>query len=162
VSRKWVVNASPLITLGKVSGLWLFEKMCSDLVIPEGVVWEIDQGSADDPARIWIHREGTHFVRRLEDIHPVVIAWDLGKGETDVLSWAYFNREYEAVLDDRAARNCASSLGLRYRGTLGVMLLAKKEGVLPQIKPLVNKLVDSGFRINEEVLRSVYKLANEV
>ena len=55
--RKWVVNSSPLIILGKLSSLCLFEKMCPNLVIPEGVAHELDQGPVNDPARVWIHRE---------------------------------------------------------------------------------------------------------
>ncbi len=35
--NRWVVNASPLITLGKVSKIALLQTMCSDLIIPEGV-----------------------------------------------------------------------------------------------------------------------------
>jgi hypothetical protein len=49
-----------------------------------------------------------------------------------VLSWAYLNSDYEAILDDRAARNYASSLGIRVWGTIGIILLAKKERALPE------------------------------
>ncbi len=55
-------------------------------------------------------------------------AWDLGLGESQVLSWIYQNPGYEAILDDRAAKNAAASLGIPVRGTLGVILLAKREG----------------------------------
>lgn len=161
MSRKWVVNASPLITLGKAFAISLFEKMCSDLVIPESVAQEIDHGSGDDPARIWISREGIAFVRKIGPIPSLITAWDLGKGETEVISWAYSNRGYEAILDDRAARKCASSLGIHVRGTLGVILLAKREGVLAQAKPLLTTLVESGFRIDRELLKAAYQLAGE-
>ena len=61
MSRKWVLNTSPLVTLGKVSGISLLERTCSDLIVPEGVVRELDQWSAADPARIWIHGDGGNF-----------------------------------------------------------------------------------------------------
>ena len=138
MTRKWVVNASRLIILGKVSKIDLLQRMCSDLIIPEGVVLEVNQGPVDDPAGIWIRGEGATLVRRLVDIPSLILSRDLGKGETEVISWAYLNRDYETILDDRAARNCASSLGIRVRGTIGIILLAKKEGVLPQVKPLLN------------------------
>jgi predicted nucleic acid-binding protein len=82
-------------------------------------------------------------------------------GETEVISWAYFNSGYEAILDDRAARNCAASVGVPVRGTIGIILLAKKEGVLFQVKPLLSRLMASGFRIAPELLREAYKLAEE-
>ena len=161
MSRKWVVNASPLITLGKISGIAVLERMCSDLIVPEGVVWELDQGSADDPANVWIHREGASFVRRLKEIPPLIVSWDLGTGETEVISWAYLNPSYEVILDDRVARNCASCLGIPVRGTIGILLLAKKERVLPQVKPLLSQLTESGFRISPELLKVACKLAGE-
>ncbi len=159
--RTWVVNSSPLIILGKLSSLYLFEKMCLKLVIPAGVAHELDQGPVNDPARNWLHREGASFVRDIEKIPPLIQAWDLGKGETDVISWAYVHPEYEAILDDRAARNCASSLGIQVIGTLGVVLLAKKCGILSQVKPLIISLMEQGFRIDSELLRTVYKSASE-
>lgn len=159
--RKWVVNSSPLIILGKLSSLYLFERMCPNLVIPEGVAHELDQGPDNDPARVWIHREGAPFVRNLDKIPPLIQAWDLGNGETEVISWAYVHPEYQAVLDDRAARNCASSLGIQVIGTLGVILLAKQDGILSQVKPLITRLLELGFRIAPELLSTAYRLADE-
>jgi len=161
VTRKCVLNASPLITLGKISQIGLLEAVCSDLIIPEGVVHEIDQGAVDDPARIWTHEHGEPFVRRLETIPPLILAWDLGKGETEVISWAYLNPGYDAILDDRAARNCASALGIKVIGTIGLVLLAKREGALSQVRPVLLQLKESGFRITPQLLRAACKLANE-
>lgn len=52
MTRKWVVNASPLIALAKISQVGLFPQLCSTLVIPRGVVQEIQAGPDDDPAKI--------------------------------------------------------------------------------------------------------------
>ncbi len=160
MTRKWVLDASPLIALGKVSAIALLERICPDLIIPEGVVRELDQGP-DDPARIWIHEQGLPFVRRVETVPSLVLAWDLGKGESEVISWAYLNPGYDAILDDRAARNCASALGIKVIGTIGLVLLAKKEGALSQVKPLLRQLDESGFRIAPALLHAACKLANE-
>jgi predicted nucleic acid-binding protein len=78
-----------------------------------------------------------------------------------VISWAYVHPEYHAVLDDRAARNCASSLGIQVIGTLGVILLAKQDGILSQVKPLITRLLELGFRIAPELLSTAYRLADE-
>ncbi len=60
MTRKWVLNASPLIILGKVSQIGLLEELCSSIIIPEGVATELDQGPVEDPARIWLHERGAH------------------------------------------------------------------------------------------------------
>ncbi len=78
-----------------------------------------------------------------------------------MLSWAYFNPSYEAILDDRGARNCATTLGIRVRGTVGVVLLAKKEGLVPQIAPLLKELTTAGLRVSDTLMEKVLHLAGE-
>ena len=145
MSRKWCLDASPLMTLGKISQLSLLETLCSEIVIPEGVVQEIDQGPAEDGAKMWIHGPGSRFIRHVSDIRPVIAAWDLGRGATEVLSWAHLHPAFEAIIDDRTAKNCAFSLGVRARGTIGVILLAKKEGLVSEFEPWLHQLVQSGW-----------------
>jgi len=48
--RKWVVNASPIILLAKISKLSLLPDLCDKLVIPLAVSKEIAQGPQNDPA----------------------------------------------------------------------------------------------------------------
>lgn len=60
MSRKWVVNASPLIVLGKVAEIALLERLCSTLVIPDGVVHELDRGPNNDPAREVVLAKGSY------------------------------------------------------------------------------------------------------
>jgi len=50
----WIVNASPLILLGKINRLDLLEQLCRSLVIPYPVSLEILAGPDLDPAKIWI------------------------------------------------------------------------------------------------------------
>ena len=101
MTRKWVINASPLIVLAKISQISLLPQRCSEIVIPTGVVQEINFGLGDDPAKIWLNNEGASWIRAVEPIEPVVASWDLGLGESHILSWAYQNPGYEAILDDR-------------------------------------------------------------
>jgi predicted nucleic acid-binding protein len=49
------------------------------------------------------------------------MAWDLGAGETAVLSYALANSGWTAVVDDNAARKCARSFAISAKGTLAVV-----------------------------------------
>lgn len=159
--RKWVVNASPLIILSKINHLFLLQHLAKEIVVPAGVAKEVAQGPVDDPARQWLQTQGQALLREMGTIPPVVIAWDLGLGESEVLAWAYQNPGYEAVLDDRAARNCALSLNLPTRGTLSVILLAKKEGHLQEVTPILQQLEQAGFRVAPAIISTAKKLAGE-
>lgn len=78
-----------------------------------------------------------------------------------MLSWAIRHREYEAILDERAARKAATILQIPVRGTLSLILLAKQAGLIASARVEVDKVVESGFRIGSDVLVKVLKLANE-
>lgn len=91
----------------------------------------------------------------------MVATWDLGLGESHVLSWIYQNPGYEAILDDRAAKNSATALGVPVRGTLGVILLAKREGRLESAKVLFEQLVQVGFRVSPKVLAAALQLVGD-
>ena len=135
--------------------LWLLPKLCDDLALPLGVIEEINYGPLDDPARKWIDSEGTRFLIDAGNVPTIISAWDLGKGESQVLAWAYLNKDYVAVLDDRAARNCASALGIKVIGTLGLIVLAHRNQLIPNVVPVFEKIVSTGFRVDGALIRRI-------
>jgi predicted nucleic acid-binding protein len=56
--KKWVVNASPIISLCSINKASFLTELCDDLLIPKGVAEEIDGGIDKDPARIWLEDFG--------------------------------------------------------------------------------------------------------
>lgn len=160
MARQWAVNASPIIALGKIGRLSLLDALCSRLVIPLAVVEEVTAGSARDGAADWIGGQRERFVQ-ISEIDPLVVAWDLGKGEGEVLTWVKRNSGFEAIIDDRAARNCADALNIPVRGTVGIILPAKSAGLVRQVKPLFEELMQAGMRVDEVVLKTAIELARE-
>lgn len=161
MSKKWVLNASPLIVLTKIDQIRLLKQLCDDLVVPAGVAGEITQGPEDDPARRWLNLSGKEFIREVGPIPPSIIAWNLGQGECEVIAWANENPGYEAILDDRAARNCALAFNIPVRGTIGILLLAKNKGLLERVTPIFLQLELTGHRIGPELLEAAKRLAKE-
>jgi predicted nucleic acid-binding protein len=105
--------------------------------------------------------EGARWIRDVEQVDPVIAAWDLGLGESHVLTWAYQHLGYQAILDDRAAKTAALALRIPVRGTLGVILLAKQEGKITAAKPLFDQLVQAGLRVSGEILEAALRLVDE-
>lgn len=66
--RKRVVNASPLILLGKVDKLSLLEELAAELVIPNSVIEEIQEEPGDDPARVWLRSVATSYMRNVGQV----------------------------------------------------------------------------------------------
>lgn len=153
MSERWVVNASPLILLAKVNHLDLLDQLNESFVVPEAVVAEILAGPPDDPARIFLEKGSVSTVT--VSPHPLVVAWDLGAGETAVLSHALDNPPYKAIIDDGAARRCAHTLSIPLAGTLAIILVARQKELIPAAVPVLQSLQSHGFRIHETILRRV-------
>jgi predicted nucleic acid-binding protein len=161
VSNKWVVNASPLILLCKIQRISLLPALTQELVIPRSVAAEIQMGPASDPARDWLSEGGSSYIRSDVPAIPGITAWDLGAGESAVLSWAQAHAGFEAILDDRAARTCALINNILVRGTLGVVFAAKRRMLIPKAKPLCEDLVQAGMRISVDYLQKALSLIGE-
>ncbi len=155
MAEQWVVNASPLIVLAKIGKLDLLVQLADEVVVPRAVVQEIQAGPEDDPARVFLSSAPFPVV----DVpaHPIILGWDLGKGETSVLSYAFMHAEWKVVIDDGAARRCARTLGIPMIGTLGIILRARKLGYIPAAAPLLQALKARGFRLNDGVIREALR-----
>jgi predicted nucleic acid-binding protein len=118
------------------------------MVIPGQVAEEIHQGPDSDAVKNWLSGAvGEKHIVEAPQPPPVVANWDLGAGESHVLSFALANRGYEAVLDDLASRKCAKTLAIPTLGTLGVLLLVKKRGLIAAVSPIADELLEAGFHV---------------
>ncbi len=97
--KGWIFNASPLILLGKIHQLHLVEALSPGFRVPRAVIVEIGAGAPDDPAVKWLGgtRLSTHFVDT-PPAPPLLTQWDLGAGETAVLSLALADGSAAVVL----------------------------------------------------------------
>jgi len=66
------------------------------------------------------------------------------------------------ILDDKDARKVARGFGLKVTGTLGILLLARRKGLIPAVGPYIEELRKHGFRISEDVLGKILESAGEL
>ena len=159
--KKVIVNSSPLIVLFKSQQADLLAQLFDEILVP-GAVWdEVTTGSKNDVAATELVK--VSWARRTEipSISPEVLAWDLGKGESAVLGLALKKPGFAVVIDDRAARRCAQSLGVVSMGTAGVILLAKKRGLIPLASPGIQALQDAGLWLSAPLINLLQQQAGE-
>ena len=155
MKERWVVNASPMICLAKAGQIDLLLKLPGEIIIPAVVAEEIIAGPQGDPAR-QVLASGKFIIVETGTL-PEILAWDLGKGETGVLSYTKSNPGWTAIIDDLAARKCARSLAIPFIGTLAVVLLAKKRGLVASAADVMRSLQAAGLRLEDEVIRVAMK-----
>jgi hypothetical protein len=109
---------------------------------------------------------------RVEDIewikvcHPagerdVPLVTDMGPGETEVLMLTIERTDAIAVLDDGLARRVARMLDLPFTGTLGILLDAKKRGLITEVRPLLHRLEKLRFHLSKQTTELILKRAGE-
>ena len=65
------------------------------------------------------------------------------------------------IVDDRPARRLALNLGLPVVGTAGILLRAKRLGIIPEVRPLVDEIIRRGFRLSPAIREKVLVDAGE-
>jgi predicted nucleic acid-binding protein len=147
-----VCNSSVLITLDNVGILPVLKALFKEVFIPKAVRKEVF-GRKKLPA----------FVKCIEIAEPIalkVLESNLEAGEGEAIC---LYEEMDAdllIIDDLEGRRVAERLGINITGTLGVLLLAKREKIIDTVKPLLDEIVVYGFRVADELYQEI--LINEI
>lgn len=161
MSSEWVIDASSLIILGKLSLIDIVISLSDRLIIPGGVAEEVMRGPANDNAKSWIIKEGKTYIKNTGAIDLKIASWGLGLGESEVISYCYLNPQHIAIIDDRAAKKCAEAFSIKVKGTLALIVMAKKANLIPQVKPVLDRMINSGFRIKPTLYDKIIGIVNE-
>jgi predicted nucleic acid-binding protein len=159
--REIICNTSPIQYLHQLGLLHILKALAGQVIIPPAVVDELAMGHRlgidlpDLEALEWVK------VRRPASAPVLPLVTYLGPGETEVLALALETPDAVVVLDDALARQTAEVLKIRLTGTLGLLLDAKRKGLIPMVAPFLTKLHALGFRIAPHTRTVVLKLAEE-
>ena len=147
-----VANASPLILLSKGGCLDLLRVAGERILTPAAVVAEIS-GAAQTI------RPSGPFIRQVGWAWLKTRRWP-GRFWRGI--WGRASRpcwlgqrpipEAEAICDDLAAPPLRKALGIPVRGTVGIVLLAKRRGVIPAARPVIERMVRSGMYLSDRAL----------
>ncbi len=161
MSLKRIVNASPLILLSKVDHLDLLQVEADELIVPDKVIDEIRAYGGTDSTVQKVQKAAWLKVVPTTTIPATIASWNLGDGESSVLAFAVGEVDVEVVLDDLQARRRAAGLGLTVRGTVGIVLLARQNSVIPAARPVIENLRRSGMYLTDEFARRMLALVGE-
>lgn len=156
--RKVIVNTAPLIALAGVGQLNLLRQLYSEITIPGAVYHEI----ISEPARSLVSAAEWIKIEKITGaIRKSAFSSRLHAGEIEVIILAQEAKADLLIMDDNAAKKTAKYLGLTVTGTMGVLLRAKKEGFISEVKPLLEGLINDGLYVSPTVQNYVLEQAGE-
>jgi predicted nucleic acid-binding protein len=132
-----VADTGPLISLAVIDQLDLLDALFHRVVIPQAVWRELEaniEALSIPAARRF--RGNVIAVKRYQDINP-----DLDTGEKEAIILCEEIQADQLLIEDKAARSFAEDRGIICTGTLGILIEARTENLIPALRPLFVELL---------------------
>ncbi|MEX0997227.1 MAG: DUF3368 domain-containing protein [Flavobacteriaceae bacterium] len=146
-----ISDTSTLILFHKIEEFNILEKVYGELITTPQVAQEFGE---ELPNFIKIQQVTD---KKYQDF----LESQIDSGEASAIALATEYDDVLLILDDLKARKLALQLKFKITGTLGVIHKAKQMGLINNVKPLINKLIATNFRISETIVDEILKLNNE-
>ena len=152
-----VSNASPIIFLWKIKKLDSLFKLYKTIYMPKKVFEELSK-QEDDYFKSYLP------CFKIEKIEGKLLSFQLHEGESEAVNLAIKKKADLILLDDKKARIVAKSMGIRIKGTLGLLLtfLDKKFIAYNEFKILLDNLINANFRIDINLYKDILKEAENI
>lgn len=158
-----VSDSGPIIHLSMIGRTELIHHLFGEVLLPGAVYREVVEAGAGLPGSLEL--QGASWATVAEPTPSTRLAKllesDLDPGEVAAILLALERDAGLILVDDLAARQAAVRLGLSVIGTLGILLAARKRGLVDAIEPLVRGLKHQGFWISSSLEAAVLRSAGE-
>ena len=146
-----ISDTSTLILLHKINEFDLLEKVYGQLTTTPEIANEFGEKLPN-----WITIQSVKDKK-----YQKFLETQIDLGEASALALAAEFEDVLLLLDDLKARKLAAKLMLKTTGTLGIIHKAKQLSIIPKVKPLIDKLLLTNFRISNDVVNEILKINNE-
>lgn len=150
MSEAVITDSTCLIGLERIHQLEILPKVFSPIFIPPAVATEVNL------QKDWLRIQSPHNQSLV-----IALKTQLDPGESEAIALAVEYSEMFIILDDLSAREMALQLNLKVIGTVGLLLRAKSQGIISEIKPLLEGLNQANFRISQSLVEKALQLAGE-
>lgn len=158
-----VSDTGPLIALAILDLLSTLNQLFETIYVPE-IVYEEATIDVTKLGAKTIIKIAKHSWFKIEEI-PLsdefeILAQLLDPGEAAVIALAK-QKKSALLIDERKGRNVAENHGVAVVGTAAILIKAKNQKLISQVKPLLEKLITHGYRFSPNLIQEVLKRCNE-
>lgn len=159
-----VADTSPLIAIAIMDLFPVLNKLFKQIIVPEAVIKEC-MHDLSKPQSVTIKRALKDSIIQPEKVANTEYCQLLGQildpGEAEAISLA---KELSAValIDEKAGRKIAIREGVKCIGSLYVLIKAKQNRTIVSAVPLIKRLLDHGYYINNNLIETVLLACDEM
>jgi len=148
-----ITNTSCLIVLTNIDELRLLNELYGTITTTPDVIEEL--GVKQIPGWLQIKSPSNLTQQKILELQ-------IDKGEASAITLALEFPGCPIILDDYKARKTAERLKLNVTGTIEVLIKAKRNGIIPSIRPILDKISQTNFRLSEDLVQEALYLAGEL
>ncbi len=147
-----IVDTSSLILLDKINQLDLLQKIYSTIYITPEIQREF-KGNLPE----WIIIKSS-----INKVYQSFLETQIDSGEASTIALAQEINDCLIILDDLKARKLAVQLNLKITGAIGLIHKAKQLNIIDAVKPLVEDLLATNFRISDKIVSELLRINHEL
>lgn len=158
-----VSNTSPISNLAKIKKLDLLQQLYGKILIPKAVYEELLDERAGETVTTAVQSATWLEVCSVQNQELVNgLRKRVNVGEAEAISLAVEVEATRLLIDERLGRQAATDLGIKITGVLGILLLAKRQGLIMAVKPIMDDLISqASFRISNPLYKEVLSASDE-
>jgi predicted nucleic acid-binding protein len=158
MAERIIINTGPLITLARMDALDVPAQLPYEFICPQEVQAELEAGVVAGHPVVnpsWLQ------TRPLQGALSRMVLSALDAGEAAVILLALEQRIPLVCIDEWKGRRIALATGLKVTGALGLLGKAKIQGIIPAVRPFVERALRNGIRYDPALIRQVLEALGE-
>jgi uncharacterized protein len=160
-----VADSGPLIVFARAELLDVVVQVAGEILVPGAVFSECTQDATKPGARAIIEAHHKRLFTIASELRPDAPAKirqiaNLDEGELAVIALAMAER-CPVLIDERLGRNVAALNGVTVIGSAGILLAAKKRGLINRIGPILSAWRDWKYFLSPALIQTILSKAGE-
>ena len=146
-----ICDTSCLILFDKINRIDLLRHCYKNVYVTPEIVAEFGK-----PLQTWVKVKEVKNGTLKQTLNQI-----LGAGESSAIAISFEILNSLVAIDDLKARKIAKSLNLKITGSLGILVKAKEAGHIEKLKPILQEIEQTDFRISANIINKILKMVGE-
>lgn len=156
-----ISDTTAITNLYQIDLLLILKELYGQVLIPEAVYHELSILPAQKKL---IDQQGWIKVCQVKDVELTnELLKEIHRGEAEAITLAKEKKSELLIIDESKGRLVAKRLGITITGILGILLIAKKKGIILSVKTYMDDLIEkANFHVSKGLYNRILRLANEI